>query len=253
MTPNTFQGMFQTAWQKAHYRNNVTIRESDRRIAESNEARANLTEFLQTQLKHSFKTIISSDIVTPTTAPTGTGAFGTGTDMTDAIQSLRWILSNANVVGGYDQALDANWQAVYNTASGPFSLSFVNQDMNTVRKKGRSKVDFFLAADAAGGFVYTKFEAAIAPGERWENKDFTRKAGIENYVYRGATVLLDNQNVAGELIGIASDTHFVHLPEPTALPPNNLDGTDAWQTVYNLCPAIACNDIGCNIRRTGLT
>jgi len=250
MTLNTYAGLFQLEYQAAHYRSNIAIRDSDKKIVMSNEHRANFLSYLKKQCLESFKNVLGYDVITPTAIPTGTNS----AQATDAIQSLRYILAAANVVGGKDQALDSNWQAVYNTGSGPFSLDLVDLDMDTVKAKGRSQVDFFLCANAAGGYVYSKFRNAIAPGERYVNTDFTRKTGIESYVYRGATCLLDNRNAYGELIGIASDTFYVHLPtEPEVSPMQRITGTDSYDQVYTLWASLGCDDIGCNIRRTGLT
>jgi hypothetical protein len=257
MTANTYAGAFQLEYLPAHYVSNIAIRESDKKLVESNEHRASFMEFMRKQCLESFKNVLSTDIVSSTSAPAGStytaATGGWSADALSAVQSLRWMLSNANVVGGYDQAGDTNWQAVYNTATGAFSLDYVDADMDTIKAKGRSQVDFFLAS-ASTANVYGKFRAAIAPGERWENKDFTHKTGIENYVYRGATVVLDNRNSSGELIGLASDTWYVHLPEePSVSAPQRIQLTDGWEQVYTLWACVGGDDMGCNIRRTGLT
>ena len=126
--------------------------------------------------------------------------------------------------------------------------------MDAVNGKGRAQIDIFLASNGSGGNVYSKFRGALAPGERWENKDFTRKAGVKHFVYNDAHVIMDNRLTAGELIGLASNTWYVDLPEePETHPMQRIPGTDAYEQVYSLITGIACDDIGCNIRRTGIS
>jgi hypothetical protein len=250
MTANTYNGDFQLEYQVGHYRSNVTIRSSDQRLVASNEVRGRFLDQRKKQCLDSFKNVISSDVIVPTAIPTGTNS-----DVaTNAVQSLRYLLSNANVVGGKDQNLDTNWQAQYNTASGPFNLDLVDKDMDAVQQLGRTEIDYFLAAQVAAGNVYGKFRSAITPGERYTNDDFTRKTGIKSYMYRGATVVLDNRNTGNELIGLSSSTLYVHLPdEPTVCSMQRIPLSTAYEQAYEYWAAIGIDDCACNIRRTGLT
>lgn len=250
MTANTYNGDFQLEYQVGHYRSNVTIRSSDKRLVASNEVRGRFLDQRKKQCLDSFKNVVSTDVIYSTSIPTGTNS-----DVaTNAVQSLRYLFSNANVVGGKDQSADTNWQAVYHTASGPFNLDLVDQDMDAVQQKGRSEIDYFLCAQVAAGNVYGKFRSAIAPGERYTNDDFTRKTGIKSYMYRGATCVLDNRNPGNELIGISSATMYVHLPdEPEVSTMQRIPLTTAYEQAYELYACIGTDDCACNIRRTGLT
>jgi hypothetical protein len=247
MTANTDNGAFQ--W--SHYRDNIVIRNSDKMISASNEGRGNYMAGRRKQLLGSFKNVLSYDVIVPTAAPNGLNA----ANALDAIMSLRFMLHNANVIGGKDQALDTDWQAVYNIATGPFDLSYVDNDITDVLKNGRSEIDCFLAAENSTARVYSAFRDSLKPGERYEtSSDFARKAGIKSFNYSGADVTMDNRNTAGELIGLATDTWYVRLPEePESDGPQRVGLTDAFEQVYTLWCGIGCDDIACNSRRIGIT
>jgi hypothetical protein len=251
MTANTDNGAFLLEYQFAHYRSNIAIRHSDQAVSASNERRQAYLSGRKKQLVASFKNVMSYDVVVPTAAPNGLNS----ANMMDAVLSLRYILSNANVVGGKDQALDADWQAVYNTATGPFDLSYVDQDLHTVQNLDRSEIDFWLAAENTTAKVYSAFKDSLRPGERYEtNSEFARKAGIKTFAYCGADVIMDGRNTAGELIGIASDTWYASFPEePSTSGPQRISLTDAMEQVWTLDTALGCDDVGSNIRRVGIT
>ena len=238
---NTPMNFAQAQYHWAHLRGHYTLRESDMMLSKSGE-RGSLLTGMRNQILNSFKDVISTALVANLTAPTIT------TGVSAVVPSIRSYIHVSNTIGGISQSAVTDWRGVVNSSYGAFDLDAPDTMLDTINAKGRSKVDFFLASSSSVN-VYSKFRAHIAPGERYTNTDFTTKSGLDNYMYRGATVLMDNRNTASELLGISSDTWYVKMPDaPTLVSTDRVKGTDAFETMYKLWVTVGIDDPGCNGR-----
>ena len=243
MAYNITDPLSQFKFNFAHYRGNYTIRESEARML-MNGARGNLLEAKKSNLLASWRNALSGHL-SSTTA--------------DAADNSRVLgvyqpLSVANTVGGISQAVDTQIQAYVKTGAGPFALELIEDAVDQIGSKKNEQrdkePDVVLASISSTNNVYGKYRSAIAPAERYVNKDFSVRYGLKNFVHMGLMVVKD-QRIANTLNGscaiLASSTWYAYIDrKPKFGEPQRIPGTDAKEFVATAWAAVGTNDPGLN-------
>lgn len=242
MDVNTTNGFSQAAYEFSHYRANYTIKESESALAAGGQ-RGDILEGKKKQFLESFKKAISVDVASTTIGSR------------DVTQGIRHVLATSNTVGGISQSTDTQWAAQVTTGYGPFALEAAEEKIDAINALDRFEPDLALASYSASGTnVYARYRSAIAPAERYENKDFRTKYGLKNFMHQGLMVVMDNRIAAGELLILATKSWFVYLQrKPRLHPLQRIDNTDAYEQVGTLWTANGCCDPASNARVTGIT
>lgn len=242
--------MTQAQYYFAHYHGNILIRSSDKQLTKGGQ-RGNFLEGMKQLLLNDFKDQLSEDIVDDSgTAPTVASYVG------DRIENLLHVIAVGNTVGGINQATagNENWRGQVSSTYGPFNTDAIDLHMDAVNNLGRSSIDLILASTDSTSNVLSKFRNTITPSERYENADFTTKTGLNHFIHRGAPVIGDNRMPSGYLIGLATDTWYVHLPEkPDIHAPQRVSGTGVDEIYCETWAGVGCSDPACNAVTSGIT
>lgn len=251
MAFNATNGHTQAKFIYAHYRAQYTIRESER-VQQAGVRRGNLLESKVNQIIGSFKTQVSKDVAS-------------NTDGTRAkLPGVPYMIALANSVGGIDQndADNAKWRAAaVNTTSAPLNLQMIDDDYDAcnARNDGNSKPDLLLASYNTNVNVYGKIRTIIGSSERLVNVDGKANYGLTNFKLDNMWVVQDSRwgTVLSTTGGYAVMTtkHWFggggERPRSHGL--HQIEGTDAYHNVYTHWCYLACDNIGANAKRTGLT
>ena len=245
MTYNISNGLAQFKYYAGHYRANYVLLATDKKALMNGE-RGNLLEAKANQMLAGIHDVFSSHL-SSTTADQADNSRALG---------LYQVLSTSNTVGTISQTTDPAVAAYVKTSAGTFALDLVDDMLDTLNSKTqgniarKGKVDVLLCSVYSGNNVYGKVRNSIAPAERFENKDYTVKYGIENFVYRGAMGVIDQRigsTLSGSIAGLATDTWWVHLEkQPEMHAPVKIPGTDGYEYVGTAFNAVGCHDPGLN-------
>jgi hypothetical protein len=243
MAYNTSDPLSQFKFNFAHYRGNYTIRESEAKMA-MNGARGNLLEAKKVNLLGSWRNTLSGHL-SSTTADQADNS---------RVLGLYQVLSTSNTVGGISQATDTQIAAYVKTSAGPFALELIEDAVDQIsvnKNEQRNKEpDLVLASISSTNNVYGKYRSAIAPAERYVNKDFSVKYGLKNFMHMGLMVVKENRigdTLSGSCAILSSKTWYAYIDrKPTMHPKQRIPGTDAYEVVATAWACLGCNDPGLN-------
>ena len=246
LTPQANQGDTQALYAFTRYHGGFWLSPDEIQLL-MNGHRGNMLGARKKQITQSYQKAISGDLQ------------GTAGAARANVQGLRHLLATANTVGGIVQSADnAYWQAKVTTGT-TFAIANIDDDMDAIRREGRSKVDLILMGSNSTVNMIGKVRDNVAALQRIVNPSTLAKFGFDAFVYRDAEVVDDPDfgsalSTTGGYQALSTDTfYWMGDPMRMSVKVRDLVGTGAVEYYHDSWVCLGNDDPACNAMRTGYT
>ena len=240
LTPAANQGDTQASYIFTRYHGAFWIDPDEMKLLMNGE-RGNFLGARKKQIMQSYRKAASGDIAAAALSARAN------------LLGLRYLLSTSNSPGGISQGgSNTYWDAVVSTTGGTFAISDVDNAMDTINRKGRSKVDLLLLSNNATVNIFGKVRDNVANLQRITNGDTTAKFGFSDFIYRDADCALDPDlgdalSTTGGFMALSTDSfYWMGDPMNMSVKVRDLQGTGAVEYYYEAWVCLANDDPGVN-------
>jgi len=242
MTYNSTANFTQAEAEFAHYRNNFTLRDSERQLLEGG-ARGNILQGKTEQLEEDFKSVMQGHLS------------GSGAGTRSALMGILQPLSTSNTVGGISQTSYANWRSNVTTSVGTLTLQGVATMIDTIASFGPGPDLLICSAPASGFNSYGKMRLLIENAVVYNDPNNALvKAGVASFSYMGMAIVKDHRMATGNMAFLDTRTWYWRgYDAPKLVRKDGIQATDATEFVFNFWGSIACFNPKHNGLFTGVT
>lgn len=248
-TLNRSVGATQAEYPWTLYVNNYVLSAQEARLIKGNNlsVRGNMVKKLKGQIEQSFNEKLSTDLAS-TTIHSETKVMGTA-----------FALNATNVVGGIDQAADANWVSNVVAVGGALTSQQATDTMNLMQTFGPmgGTVDIILAsAPAASPDLYSKFEQFVVQQRTVVSDRDKANYGIAAFKFKDAAVFRDHRLTGGTVQGLNSSTWFWAgdmYPKTCNNDPYQVAGNPSETAIFQMLCSFGTNAPNLNFIMSGIT
>lgn len=165
-------------------------------------------------------------------------------------------LATANTVGNIDQSTSSMWQSNVNATGGPIALDTIDRMVDDCEVRG--KVDLIIASKGNTGPNIHQAILALIRGQEiiMNNGGALAKYGFKAAEYAGVPIVGSRYfptATTGSVVCLSSRNWFARGSlKPNFMSPNQVDGTDSHEVVFNHFFGLGTNDPGANGLISGL-
>lgn len=212
-------------------------------------ARGNFLQARKKQITQSYQKALSGDLQ------------GSANAARANVLGLRYGISASNSPGGISQAGDNGyWAGKVNSSVTTFALGHIDDDMDAIRREGRSRVDLILMGSNSTVNMMGKMRDQVAPLQRLVSTDSElAKFGFDSFVYRGADVVDDPDlgsalSTTGGYQCLSTDAfYWMGDPKSMKVSVDRVLGTGATEYYHEAWVCLGCDDWACQAMRNAYT
>lgn len=246
LTPQANQGDTQANYAFTRYHGAFWLDPDELQLL-MNGSRGNMLGARKKQIMQSYRKALSGDLQ------------GNAAAARANVQGLRHLISASNTVGGIAQGGDNGYWNGKVTTGTTFAISHVDDDMDAIRREGRSKVDLLLFGSNSTVNMIGKVRDNVAALQRIVSPSSLAKFGFDAFIYRDAECVDDPDlgsalSTSGGFQALSTDTfYWMGDPNRMSVKERDLQGTGAQEFYHESWVCLGCDDIACNAMRTGYT